>query len=58
MYVVGCLVENDNNDRNILMQAALHGHQSMLEYITQNAHTLDIDIHQKDKDHRNVLFYW
>ena len=51
-------MENDNNDRSILMQAALHGHQAMVEYLTANAKTMGLDIHQKDKDQRNVLFYW
>ena len=54
----GCNIQNDYSDRNILMQAALHGHKDMVDYLTNNASALNLDLHQKDKDERNVLFYW
>ena len=54
----GCDVESDYNNRTLLMQAALHGHARAVRYIVENCQSLGIDIHQRDKDGRNALFYW
>ena len=54
----GCPVENDKYNRTILMQAALHGHSHIVQFIFNNSTALNIDVHQKDSDGRNLIFYW
>ena len=53
----GCPVENDKYNRTVLMQAALHGHTHIVQFIFNNCKALDIDVQQKDSDGRNLLFY-
>ena len=54
----GCVVQSDAHARTLLMQAALHGHVNMVEFLINNSSMLNMDIHQVDKDQRNVIFYW
>jgi ankyrin repeat protein len=54
----GCPVENDAFGRSILMQAVLHGHASVVQFLFNNSKALGIDVHQRDADGRNLLFYW
>ncbi len=54
----GCSLDSDNNNRNLLMQTALHGHLGLAEFLVNNSELLRVDLTQKDREGRNVLFYW
>ena len=54
----GCHVQNDNSDRNLLMQAALAGHSQTVQFLVVNAATLGLQLQHRDTKGRNVLFYW
>ncbi|ELT90932.1 hypothetical protein CAPTEDRAFT_220592 [Capitella teleta] len=53
----GCPVENDKFQRNILMQAVLHGHTNVVQFLFNNSKALALNVHQCDSDGRNLLFY-
>ena len=53
-----CPVESDGHGRTLLMQAALHGHTHMVEFLVNNSQAMGVDLEQRDQDERNVLFYW
>ena len=48
---------NDHN-RNLLMQAALHGHIELVRHLVNFSDSLNIQLEDKDQDGRNTLFYW
>ena len=54
----GCPIKSDLHDRTLLMQAVLHCHVAMTEFLINNSLALGVDVHQKDKDMRNAIFYW
>ena len=40
------------------MQAALHGRADCERHLVEKRHVLGLDLHQADKDNRNVIFDW
>ena len=48
---------DDGHNRTVLMQAAYNAHKELVMYLIDNEISLGLDVNQKDKDGRNVLFY-
>lgn len=48
---------DDSHYRTVLMQAAYNAHKDLVMYLIDNEISLGLDVNQKDKDGRNVLFY-
>lgn len=48
---------DDLYNRTVLMQAAYNAHRDLVIYLIENEISLGLDLNQKDKDGRNVLFY-
>lgn len=48
---------DDLHNRTVLMQAAYNAHRELVTYLIDNEISLGLDVNQKDKDGRNVLFY-
>ena len=48
---------DDSHNRTVLMQGAYNAHKELVMYLIDNEISLGLDVNQKDKDGRNVLFY-
>lgn len=48
---------DDLHNRTVLMQSAYNAHKDLVTHLIDNEITLGLDVNQKDKDGRNVLFY-
>lgn len=50
-------LSDDFHNRTVLMQAAYNAHKDLVNFLIENELSLGLDVNQKDKDGRNVLFY-